>query len=505
MKIAIYHTTDIHGYIFPTNYVEYQELGLLKIASFIKEDKRKYDKSLLLDGGDLIQGSAMTNYLSKAKFNENPILKLTRAMEYDGYVMGNHEFNYGLDYLRTSYKIVEDKILNANILGLDLGDKPYKIFDYDGYKIGVIGLTTAYIPNWEQDKNIEGIQFLYWVDQYGKYESELKEKSDKIIVLYHGGFEKSLDEDFIPTEKLNGENQASEMIEKYDSIDIVLSGHQHRSFITKIKGKICSQPINNGKTFTKIVIDTKTDEIEYELIDVPEKNIKIDSEYEIFFNKTNENLDKYLSQVVGQLNEPIKITDHFKVRFEGSPYINLLQKIQIEASGANFSSTTLFDSAIGFDKKVSIRDILVNYPYPNSLKVLKITGHDLKKAIEISATYFIIDDSGDVAINSRYIKPKIRHYIYDFYYGLDYVIDLKRPFLERVVSMKKNGKEIDLDKEYTIVVNNYRASNVNEYPCYEGKEVVKEINFEMSELIINYIMKHKHIKIDDTKNFRYLV
>lgn len=505
MKIAIYHTTDIHGYIFPTNYVEYQELGLLKIASFIEKDKKKYDKSLLLDGGDLIQGSAMTNYLSKAKFDVNPILNLTKEVGYDGYVMGNHEFNYGLNYLRQSYKIVENRVLNANILGLDLGNKPYEIFDFNGYKIGVIGLTTAYIPNWEQDKNIEGLKFLDPVEQYAKYENELKAKSDKIIILYHGGFEKSLDEEFIPTEKINGENQASEMLEKFNSIDIVLSGHQHRSFITKIKGVVCSQPINNGKTFTKIVLDTETDDIEYELIDVSDINIKINTKFEKFFEKTNENLDEYLSRIVGKLNKPIKLKDHFKVRFEGSPYINLLQKIQIDASGADFSSTTLFDSAIGFDGEVSIRDILVNYPYPNSLKVLKVTGYDLKKAIEISATYFVIDDNGNVVVNSRYTKPKVRHYIYDFYYGLNYVIDLKRPFLDRVVSMTRNGEELDLDKEYTIVVNNYRASNVNEYPCYEGKEVVKEINFEMSELIINYVMKHKYIEVDETKNFKYLI
>ena len=101
---------------------------------------------------------------------------------------------------------------------------------------------------------------------YGKYEKELKEKSDYIIVCYHGGFEKSLDENMTPTEKLNKENQGSELLETYDSINMILSGHQHRSFATKIKGVVCTQPLNNGQNFTKIIFDTETKEATFESV-----------------------------------------------------------------------------------------------------------------------------------------------------------------------------------------------------------------------------------------------
>lgn len=504
MKLAIYHTTDIHGYIFPTNYVEYKNIGLLKILSYIKEDKKNYDQSLLLEGGDLIQGSAMTNYLSKNLLDSNPILDLTQLAEYDAYVLGNHEFNYGKEYLTKSYKQVENKLLASNIEGLDLEAKPYKIFNLDGYKVGVIGMTTSYIPNWEQKENIKGISFFNPIKLYAKYENELKEKSDLIIVLYHGGFEKSLDVKFSPTERLNGENQASELLERFDSIDIILSGHQHRSFITKINNTICSQPTNNAKNFTKIVIDTDINRIDYELIEIDEIDIEINKDYEKIFDEVNNNLKVYLEKVIGELNKPVILNDHFNVRLNGSPYINLLQKIQIEATGADFSSTTLFDTAIGFEKDISIRDVIINYPYPNSLKVLKITGHNLKKAIEISSTYFVLDENDNVIINSKYLTPKVRHYIYDFYYGFDYVVDISRDFGDRVVSMSKDGKDLDLDKEYTIVVNNYRASNINEYPCYEGKEIVKEVNKEMSELIIDYILDNKYLKLDENINFKFI-
>lgn len=502
MKIVIYHTTDMHGHVFPTNYIEYQNLGMLKIFSYINNDEKKYDGKLLLEGGDLIQGTVLTNFLSKSSYLPNPILQICEMAGYDAYIMGNHEFNYGLKHLRESYKDVSAKILNSNIKNLGFDSKPYKIFEIKGYKIAVFGATTTYIPNWEQGKNIEGLVFTNPIEEYAKFEKEIKENSDLIIVLYHGGFEKSLDGKFIPTEKINAENQGSEFLEKFESIDIMLTGHQHRSFITKIGDVICSQPINNARNFTKIVIDTETDEFDYQLIDVENIDIEIDSNQEKIFDEINLELEKYLSQIIGYLDKELILGNHMNVRLNGHPYINLLNKIQLDITNADFSSTTLFDQAIGFSKEISIRDVLINYPYPNTLKVLEITGHDLKSAIEVSASYFILDENGEIVLNPRYQSPKKRNYLYDFFYGLDYSIDISRPFGDRVVSMKKNGEILDLDKNYTIVVNNYRATNFTDYSCYENKKVVMETSVDFSESMIEYIQNKKYINIDENNNFK---
>lgn len=201
MKIVIYQTSDLHGYVYPTNYVDEKSLGILKIGSYILKDEKNYDGSLKIDCGDLVQGSALAHYLSKQKMKNNPIIECLETIGYDAYVLGNHEFNYGLEYLSSAYEKVSNKLLNANIKGLPFGSKPYTIFDFNGFKIGCIGLTTGFIPNWEHEKNIPDLEFLDPVDMYGKYEKELKEKSDMIIVCYHGGFEKSLDDDMTPTDR----------------------------------------------------------------------------------------------------------------------------------------------------------------------------------------------------------------------------------------------------------------------------------------------------------------
>ncbi|MBM6860659.1 bifunctional metallophosphatase/5'-nucleotidase, partial [Clostridium saudiense] len=404
MKVAIYQTSDLHGYVYPTNYVKDMPLGVLKIGSYILKDEKKYDASLKVDCGDLIQGSALAHYLSKSKIERNPLIQGLEFIGYDAYVIGNHEFNYGKDYLINSYKEVENKIINANIEGLSLETKPYKIFEFNGFKIGFIGFTTSFIPNWEHEKNIDGLSFLDPVEIYGKYEDELKKNTDFIVVCYHGGFEKSLDGNNTPTEKLTKENQASELLEKYDSINMVLSGHQHRSFITKMNGIVCAQPLHNGQNFTKIVLDTETKEISYELIDVSKLNDEINEEMEKIFNNVQAELQDYLNNEIGKFDKDILMDDIFVARLKGHPFINFLHQVQLDVSGADLSALSLFDSAIGFKKNVSIRDVLINYPYPNTLMVLEITGHKLKEAIEKAATYFVIEDN-EIKINNGFLVP----------------------------------------------------------------------------------------------------
>ncbi|WP_286315423.1 bifunctional metallophosphatase/5'-nucleotidase [Romboutsia ilealis] len=500
MKIVIYQTSDLHGYIYPTNYVNDQPLGFLKIASYILNDEKKYDASLKIDCGDLVQGSALTHFLSKQAIEENPIIKGLEFINYNAYVLGNHEFNYGLEYLTNAYDKVSDKVINANIKGLPFNTKPYEVFDFNGFKIGCIGFTTVYIPNWEQEVNIKNLEFLDIVKQYAKYEKELKDKCDFIIVCYHGGFEKSLDEHMTPTEALTKENQGSELLENFDSINMILSGHQHRSFITKIKDIICSQPMHNGQSFTKIVIDTESKDISYELIDVSKLNNEIDKKLEGIFTQTQKDLDVYLDKIIGEFDKDMRVDDIFLARLKGHPFINFLHQVQLDVSGADFSALSVFDSAIGFSKKISVRDVLINYPYPNTLKVLEVTGKQLKEAIEKSATYFVIEDK-KIGINKDFLVPKVQHYNYDTYGGLEYKIDLSRDFYDRVVYMKKDGKDISMNDTYTIVLNNYRASNTSIYPAYEGCRVVKEINLDMSEIILDYIQKHKKIIVDDNYNY----
>ena len=144
--------------------------------------------------------------------------------------------------------------------------------------------------------------------------------------------------------------------------------------------------------------------------------------------------------------------------------------------------------------------MLINYPYPNTLMVLKVRGDKIKEAIEKAATYFVVKN-GEVKISDGFLVPKVQNYNYDTFAGFNYKIDLSRDFGDRVISMTKDGKNIEFDKYYTVVMNNYRATNTSIYPAYEGAEVVKEINTDISELIINYFLEHHNIKVIEESNY----
>lgn len=503
MNVVIYQTSDIHGYVYPTNYVNDMALGMLKIGSYIHEDEKKYDAALKIDCGDLIQGSPMTHFIYQKGHKENVITKGMEAIGFDVYVLGNHEFNYGLSYLQHAYQPVEEKVLNANIEGLPIKSKPYTIFAYDGYTIACIGLTTAFVPNWEQKQHIEHVIFHDPVKMYRKYEAELKEQADLIVVCYHGGFEKSVDEAMEPTEVQTKENQASEFLEMFDSIDILLTGHQHRGLMTKVNNVICAQPEANGQSFAKIVIDTETKQCSYELMDTSSLRQAIHPRFEASFHNVQQELEQYLDQKIGHFSKDMQIHDIHKARLFGHPLLHFIHDVQRAASQAEISVTSLFDNAIGFQEHVSIRDVLVTYPYPNTLRVLKMPGYKLKEAIEISATYFQLDKD-EVVINEAFLQPKAQSYNYDMYGGLSYVVDLKKPCGKRVIRMEYQGKKMDMNRMYSVVLNNYRASNTSMYPCYAMMQEVAQIQIDIRELMIEYIQTHAVIEVREEANYIFM-
>jgi 2',3'-cyclic-nucleotide 2'-phosphodiesterase/3'-nucleotidase len=141
-----------------------------------------------------------------------------------------------------------------------------------------------------------------------------------------------------------------------------------------------------------------------------------------------------------------------------------------------------------------MRDIVSNYIYPNTLRVIRITGHDIKAALERSATYFEEYDGREIKINNRFSKPKPQHYNYDMWEGIEYIINISKPIGERVIKLEKDGIPLELDDEYEVVMNNYRAGGGGEYLMFQNKPVVKDIPTDMSELIASYILERGTIE-----------
>ena len=496
-NLKIYFTSDLHGYVYPTDYVDKSEknIGLLNIINQFE----KYGNTLIIDAGDTIQGSPFTNYLSNAEFDVHPIATIFNEGGYDYITLGNHDFNYGYDYLKKYLCNLDAKCLCANVDDKtnELGILPYDIKTLEnGLKVGIIGFTTDFINIWERAENLTNFSINDTLSSIKPYYNELKDKVDVLIGVYHGGFEYDLDSH----KKLSDtkENIAYKICNELQ-FDLLLTGHQHMEISdTDLHGTHIVQTPHNGSKFIELNLefeDNKIQKITSKLNDVtlnPNKNM-----YEKFL-PLEEKVQQWLDTPVGFLDTTLQPTSHLDMALNSSPLANFINQIQLDASNANIACTSFANVIKGFETNVTVRDILSTYPYPNTLVVLEVNRKCLKLALERCASYFDYNN-GDVAISDTFLKPKVEHYNYDYFANIDYTIDITKEVGNRVTSIMYNGSELDEDTNLTLVMNNYRASGAGGYEFYTDCKVVKEVLIEMPDLIIDYFKNNKNVIVDKSK------
>ncbi|MDR4325710.1 bifunctional metallophosphatase/5'-nucleotidase [Bacillus pseudomycoides] len=518
VHINILLTSDIHGTIYPIHYRnnEPAEIGLAKLATRIIQERNQHEHVIVIDNGDFIQGTPFTYYYAKyIQHKKNPMSLIANYIGYDAAVIGNHEFNYGMDVLNKAILNANMPYLSANILNKHTKDpyfgKPYIIKHiHPNIKVAILGVTTHYIPNWEQPPHIKDLLFEDALETTKKWVSLIhnQEQPDLLVVAYHGGFERDL-QSGEPTEILTGENQGYAMCQEIDGIDILLTGHQHRSIAnTKVNGVTVVQPGSNGHSLGKVRVELEQNKdrriikkCQSELLSVKdvqtdEKALSLVSDYE---NQTQQWLDQPIGTIIGDM----QIHTAMQTRLQDNPFIEFINKVQMEVAGVHISCTSLFhNESSGFPNQITMRDIVSNYIYPNTLKVIRITGKDIKDALELSAKYFTLNNEGDIIVNPAYTTPKPQHYNYDMWEGVSYILNISKPVGERVVSLQYDGSPIHFDQEYDVVMNNYRASGGGNYFMYQNKPIIKDIPIDMSELIANYILERGTIEATTNRNWK---
>ena len=220
--------------------------------------------------------------------------------------------------------------------------------------------------------------------------------------------------------------------------------------------------------------------------------------------KTENELQTWLDQPVGEVQGNMKITDPMQARIVEHPYIEFINRVQMAASGVPISGTALFNNeGQGFNETITMREIITNYIYPNTLAVLKITGQDLRDALEQTANFLAIE-SGEIVFNPTFIEPKPQYYNYDMYEGIDYEIDLRQPVGQRITKLARAGKPIHPEEELEVVMNQYRAVGGGNYHMFSADKIIREIQIDMTELIADYLRKHQRIHAEVNHNFRVI-
>lgn len=245
--LRIMETTDLHVHVFPYDYYADRPrdtVGLARTAALIDDIRAEATNALLVDNGDFLQGNPMGDYIAYERGmkegDTHPVITAMNTVGFDASTLGNHEFNYGLDFLMKSLAGAEFPVISANVVK-DMGAgprgdttfiAPYVILDRmltDGagethpIKIGLIGFVPPQIMNWDR-KHLEGnVQARDILETARAYIPQMREQgADIIIALSHSGIGSAQETD--------GMENASVPLAGLDGIDAIATGHSHLVF-----------------------------------------------------------------------------------------------------------------------------------------------------------------------------------------------------------------------------------------------------------------------------------
>lgn len=491
-KLTIYFTSDTHGYLYPTNFADEQPrpMGLLAM-SFPKDEN-----TLIIDGGDTIQGSPLTTFC-RLRQRELPVAAAMNARGYDYVTLGNHDFNNGYDEIKRYLDVLDARCLCANVTDLR-GELPISGAAVhtlgNGLRVGLVGIVTDWVNRWEKPENLTELRV--GDPLAAAREAIAALDADVIVGIYHGGVERDLDTGRLLSQ--TDENIACRLCEALP-IDLLLTGHQHIPMANRQwHGTHIVQTPCNAAAYVRVTLEE--DGFHSELCPVP-------AEAPLTAEETSLRaaLDKWLQSPVGHLNHAIWPEDKLNMALHGSSIADFFNTVQLWASGADVSCAALGNEVRGFDSAVTVRDVVASYVYSNTLVVLEVTGDVLRAALEQCARYFAVAADGAATIADSFLHPKVAHYNYDYFSGIEYTFDLRRPAGERVVSLTHKGQPIAPADTLSLVMCDYRATGAGDFDCYCACPRLREIPTEVSELILDYLVAHPQVEIPPTHPHRTII
>lgn len=495
--LTIFFTSDIHGFFSPTDYARdcRAATGLANCAANFTHD----GNTLILDGGDTLQGSPFTYWLYSRTEDKSLIpARVLNLAGYDFITLGNHDFNYGAEELERYLEALDAACLCANVEGLRHVRKTAVVTLENGLRVGLTGVTSHFVPRWEKPENIAGLRFRDAFEAARDALGELKAQgADLTVCLYHGGFENDVNTGAVLSDTT--ENQGWRMCRELD-YDILLTGHQHMPVENRcLFGTFTCQPPDKARQFARVDVTVpeggKAQAVS-RLLPAGEKTLPA---LDAYLAPLEKETAAFLDMPLGHLDTALTPDTPLNMALHGSLIANFFNQVQLEASGAQLSSTCLANEVRGFSETVTVRDIVATYVFPNTLKTIRVDRQVLKAALERSAEYFTLDEAGVPRVSESFLKPLVQHYNFDYLSGVEATIDLRRAPGDRVVSLRFEGEELPEDRQLTLCLNNYRASGAGGYGFYAACETVREQPEEISELIIAYVDRHRDIAVDRTQ------
>ena len=527
VNIKILGTSDIHGRVVPWSYgadVEDKSGSYAQIATYVKDVRKNNKNVVLVDVGDAIQDNQVDVFAKDKKYyKDHPIPKVLNEMKYDVFVLGNHEFNFGMKALDEILKDIKAKKLTANFY-YKKNDKRYidatTIIEKDGVKLGIIGLSTPMSAKFEEDTgNLKDMKFTSPTEEARAQVEKLKAKGvDAIIVIAHMGIE---NENKIPDTGMR------DVINAVDGIDVVIAGHMHKDVPSEtIKNTLITEPHRYGTVVSEVDLTFDiNDKKEVKLVKkesktVPVKELEADKKIAEIYKPYHEKLRELNNVVIGQTeNEMVpQETKHgvsaaFSRDTGLSSFINDVEQHYSGADVVTFS----FDHQKARMNKGDIKkkDIIFNYRYAGGdVTVYEMTGKQLKEYMEWSANYFDTIQPGDTEYRYNAERKKSKYVTYDIFGGVNYKIDLRNPQGSKIVDLSlADGKPVTDDMKLKVGMNSYRFAQLNgkggiwedqQIPVlWESKVAMGREKGTIQNMMIDYITNVKKGKIDGQSHNRW--
>jgi 2',3'-cyclic-nucleotide 2'-phosphodiesterase / 3'-nucleotidase len=513
VQITVLGTTDLHGNIDPIDYYTNKpdNRGLAKIATLIRQARRDQPNTLLIDSGDTIQGSPLESYHSR-KNNQptDPMMLVMNSLNYDAMAVGNHEYNFGLKVLEKARSEAKFPWLSANTYDINSGRphyNPYLVRDIAGVKVGILGLTTPGVPNWDNPPNYAGLEFRNPILEAKKWVSVLRTKEgvDLVVVVMHMGLGEDLRTGETNPGQVPHENEAIAIAKQVPGIDAVFMGHTHREVSSLlVNGVLITQANRWGSHLARADFYLDRTSSGWKIYAKSARTIPADDRVEPDPEvvKLAEPYDRetqaWLGRTIGESTNELTAKE---ARFRDTAILDLIQKVQLEAGKADVSMVASFNSEARIAKgPVTVRDIAGLYVYENTLVVLEVTGQQLKDALEHSAKYFKTYVPGKPIADQ--IDEKIPAYNFDIAEGVNYDLDISKPIGQRIQNLSFKGQSVRPDQKLRLATNNYRVNGGGGYTMYQSAPVIYRSGEEIRELIIDWLEQHKTVPSEPTNNWK---
>ncbi|WP_119560298.1 bifunctional metallophosphatase/5'-nucleotidase [Vibrio cholerae] len=468
-NVTILGTSDLHGHFMPWDYsADKLNLSgsLSQIATKVKTIRQEQPNVILVDAGDTIQGNFVETFKDEAI---DPMMLGFNEMKYDVWVLGNHEFDFGLKVLNRSLTQFKGRSLAGNIQRPDGNPflPGYTIIERGGIKIGVIGMDTPMTQVFAEGTNrLEGMTFTNPTLEVQKIIKQIDPQVDAIVLVAHMGIENEND---IPntgvTDIANGNPE----------LDAIVAGHMH-TLIDKavVNGVIITEPDKYGRALSRIDLQFEEQNGKFTLINKDSltykiKDITSDSKMESLYEPYHKRLREMANREIAQLSG-VNLVPENEIR--GIPQVH----VQDTGISALFQEASFFYApkanviALQIDNdnakldvgSIKAKDIAYNYQYAGGeITVYRMTGKELKQYMEWSAGYFNSVKPGDVTYSFNPERRASKYSTNDFFAGVTYTIDLTQPAGERITDLKfADGTPVKDNSEIRLGMNSYRMGHL---------------------------------------------